>query len=98
MMPFGGLTLDAVGIAEGVERVLTGGGCRGHIGNHHCACLVARERVPQHLHPITLLLEGFAISSNNHTFSASGSVGTELALQHDGGPHLRRGHLRRATS
>ncbi len=74
MQPFGGLTLDTVGVAEGVERVLAGGGCRGHIGDHHCARLVTCERVPQHLQPTTAPTENPGISNDSYTFSLKESV------------------------
>lgn len=43
------LTLHTVCIAEGVQRVLTGGRVGRDIGNHDSACLLSREGVPQDL-------------------------------------------------
>lgn len=42
-------TFHSVSIAEGVEGVFAGGCCRGDVGYHDCACLVACKGVSEHL-------------------------------------------------
>jgi hypothetical protein len=50
-------TLDAVGVAQRVERVLAGAGGGRHVGDHHRARLLARERVAQHLRACACMRE-----------------------------------------
>ena len=44
-----GGTFDTVSVAQCVERVLAGGRCWGHVGNHDCARLVSCKGISQHL-------------------------------------------------